>query len=362
MTREFEQYAIQLKEQKLLETEALYQAHLEEYKTAFLENFRSICENILHLQNECGLGKISYLEYTLLYTSILNQQYSAEIRIYNKNWYFDSGQRVVGHCSLDFPFAKYHALYLELMAYRKRFAGAVTAREVLGFVLPCAGLFYKYVVAALRYSIPDCAKTELFQSIQRSDEFEINVGEYMGNTEAIYKENRKRTSEETLAWFQMRHEFAYSFEDFSGLDFSGADLSEIDLRYADLTDAKLTDTDFQDAMLFGTRFCHANLQGADLRYCLMHEADFSGADMTNTKFYAARAYRGLPNTANWIIAGYRSVSFRNANLTNADFNGSKIRDADFTGAKMDGTRIRKSQLVWFRLSPEQKNAVQLLDE
>ena len=70
----------------------------------------------------------------------------------------------------------------------------------------------------------------------------------MGYTEAIYKENKKRTSEDSLAWFSLRREFEYAFEDFSGLDFTGADLSEIDLRYSDLRNAKLTSTDFQDSM------------------------------------------------------------------------------------------------------------------
>lgn len=66
----------------------------------------------------------------------------------------------------------------------------------------------------------------------------------MAYTEVIYKENKKRNFAQALAWFSLRREFEYAFEDFSGLDFSNADLSEIDLRYSDLRYAKLIKTDF----------------------------------------------------------------------------------------------------------------------
>lgn len=360
MTEEYKKYADQLKNQKLFEMEELYQNHLEEYLPVFQSHFKTICEAVIRLQKSGLLGEISYLEYTLLFTDLVRGKETAEVRVYNDDWYFDPGQRAVGSFDFSFLFTKYRELWTELMSGRKRFAGAVTAKEAVSFLLSCASQFYKYVVSVFRFSILACVESEPFLSIRRADEFEVNVGEYMAYTETIYKENRLRNSKEALTWFSMREEYEYAFEDFTGLDFSGADLSEIDLRYSDLRYTSLIGTNFQDAMLFGARFCHANLQEADLRYCQMHEADFTGADLTNARFTAARAFRGVPNHSKWVITGYRSTSFKDANLTNADFTRTRICDADFTGAVMNGAIIEQKQLDQFALSPEQKRAVKIV--
>ena len=361
MTSEYQKYAEQLKNQKLFELEQLYQTYLHTYIPIFQNHFQQICETIADLQEKNEQGEISYLEYTLLFTNLINKEYTAEVRVYDDSWYFDADQRAVGRFDFSFLFTKYEELWTELISSRKRFAGAVTAQETIAFLLSCAGQFYKYVVSAFRFAILPCVESVPFLSIRRGNEFEINVGEYMGHTEAIYKENRQRSSEEALDWFSLREEYEYAFEDFTGLDFSGADLSEIDLRYSDLRHSTLVGTDFQDSMLFGTRFGHACLRNADLRYCLLHESDFTGADLTNACFCAAKAYRGVPNHSKWTITGYQSVSFRDADLTNADFTRSRIRDADFTGAIMNGAIIERKQLDQFTLSPEQMHSIKLID-
>lgn len=361
VTKEYRQYAEQLKNKKLFELEELYQTSLDTYAPLFQTNFRQICETIVTLQSKKELGEISYLEYTLLFSNLIRKEYAAEVRVYDENWYYDAAQRVVGSFDFSSLFSTYIELRAELMSSRKRFAG-VTAQETVSFLLSCASQFYKYVVSVFRFSILPCIEAEPFLSMRRSAEFEINVGEYMGRTEAIYKENKNRQSQKALDWFRLREEYDYAFEDFRGLDFSGADLSEIDLRYSNLSRTTLIGTDFQDSMLFGTRFCNACLRHADFRYCLLHESDFTGADLTDACFSAAKAYRGVPNHSKWTMTGYRSVSFRNANLTNADFTRTRIQDADFSGAVMDGTVIERKLLDRLSLSPEQLQAVKLVDE
>lgn len=304
MTKEFQQYAEELKNKKLFEADEIYQYHLDEYIPIFQNHFKNICETIIKLQRSDNLGGISYLEYTLLYTNLLRKEDTAEVRVYDDNWYFDPGQRAVGNFDFSFLFTKYRELWAELMSSRKRFAKAVTAQETISFLLSCASQFYKYIASAFRFSILSCIETEPFLCVQRADEFEINVGEYMAYTEAIYKENRKRTSKATLDWFSMREEYEYTYEDFPGLDFSGADL-------------------------------------------------------TNARFTAADAYRGAPDPDKWLNAGYRNANFRNANLTNADFTHSDIYDADFTGAVMDGTMIDHKCLKHFELSEEQKRTIRI---
>ncbi len=359
MTDEYMQRALALKNQKLFETETVYQSCLDKYQCIFQKNFRSICENIVTLQGSGKLGEISYLEYTMLYTSLAQRKWNSQVRVYGVDWYFDSRQMGAGNFDIPFLLTKYQELWNALMTERKRYAGAVSAQDALSFLLASAPQFYKYVAAACRFSILPCIEEGPFRLMQRAERFEINVGEYMARTESIYKENKGITSKNALDWFMQRHEFEYTFECFCGLDFSGADLSKIDLRYSDLRNAKLAGTDFQGSMLFGTRFCNADMQGANLRCCLIHEADFTGANLSNACFTSAKAYSGLPKRPDWITTGYRKVSFRNADLTETDFRECGIQDADFTGAVMDGALFQKEQIMQFALSQEQKQAVRL---
>lgn len=339
------QYAVQLKNQKLLEMEQLYQAQLDTYTPLFQGNFREICNTAIRLQQEGKLDRISYIEYTFLYTNLIMEQEIAEVRVYGKDWYFDSAQRIIGHFDYSFLFTKYIELRDELMESRKRFAGAVTARETSSFLLQNARTFFQYIVSAFRFSVLSCIEDSSFKSLCRAEEFEINIGEYMAHTEAVYKENYLRTRESALKWFLLRHDLEYAFESFQGLDLSGADLSGIDLRYADLSYAKLSGTNFQGAILIGTRFCHADMEGACLCGCFLHEADFTGANLVKTSFRSAKAFRGMPLQGQWKMVGYRSVNFRNADLRESDFAGSDIREADFTGANLDGADIPQNLLA-----------------
>ena len=361
MTEEYIQYAYQLKNQKLIETEELYQTQLNAYISVFKSSFKEICSTVIRLQQDGELDEIAYLEYTFLYTNLIQKQEKAEVRVYGKDWYLDASQRAVGDFDYSFLFTKYMELWEGLMEGRKRFAGAVTAREVTTFLLECARPFFQYAVSAFRFSIPSCICDSPFRSIRRAQEFEINIGEYMAHTEAVYKENRTRTREGTLEWFRLRHGLEYAFEGFQGLDLSGADLAGIDLRYADLSNANLSGANIQDAMLIGARFCHADMEGACLRGCLLHEADFTGANLAKACFQSAESCRGMPQQGQWVITGYRSARFRDANLSGADFSRSGILDADFTGAIMDGAIIPKSQLASFALSEDQRMAVHASD-
>lgn len=109
----------------------------------------------------------------------------------------------------------------------------------------------------------------------------------------------------------------------------------------------------------GTRFCYADMRDADLQYCFIHEADFTGANLTNAKFIEANAYAGIQNCTKWVVIGYQRVSFRHADLTNADFRRTGIYNADFTDAIMDGTVFLEKQLARFELSDKQIQSIKI---
>jgi len=188
-------------------------------------------------------------------------------------------------------------------------------------------------------------------------QFSINVGDYMAQTEPIYKENSEKDRKSILRWFAKKLRYEYCFEDFSGLDFSDESLLDLNLRYSDFRNAILTNAKFMYTNLAGARFCGAEMENAHLSYSILHETDFSSANLRNAKFYNSKAKLGTLNSKEWKRVGFFNVSFRKADLLNADFTGAALIGADFTEAIMDGARfdlIRKNELD---LSPEQAKVV-----
>jgi hypothetical protein len=283
----------------------------------------------------------------------MDKNYIAEIRVYGKEWFMCNNQCAVGQFDISFLFQTLDRLWVDLLAMRKQYIGKVSALDVSEFIMDAVPKFYSYVISLCRYSVLDCVEQNYFKVIRKTPQFSINVGEYMAQTEPIYKENTEKDRKKLLRWFEKRIRYEYCFEDFSGLDFSNENFMDIDFRYSDLSNTKLIDANFIYADLIGTRFCGADLANAFLNYSILHEADFSNANLQNAKFNYATANEGIPDKQEWNRVGFFKVSFRKANLQNADFTSSNLIGADFTGAVMDGAKFDLCRQNELDLSQEQ---------
>ena len=345
--------------EKLFETEVLFRKDFSSMSKNFKDNFKEICIEIVSLQEAENLGDIAYIEYTLLRSNIMDKNYTAEIRVYGKEWFMCKNQRVVGQLDISILFQNFDRLWLDLLTMRKQYIGKISSIDVSEFIMDVAPKFYSYVISLCRFSILDCIEQSCFKKLKKTSDFSINVGEYMAQTEPIYKENSEKDRNNLLRWFSENLSYEYCFEDFSRLDFSNENFMNIDFRYSDLRNAELTNSNFMYANLIGARFCGAELENAHFSYSILHEADFSNANLRNAKFRYSMANEGLLDKEVWKRVGFFKVSFRKANLQNADFTGANLIGADFTEAVLDGAKfdlIRQNELD---LSPEQMKVVVL---
>jgi len=348
--------------EELFKTEGLFIDNFLSLSNAFKENFRKLCTEIATLQEAAHLDAISYIEYTLLQTNMINKDYAAEIRVYGEEWYLCKNQRVIDRFDISFLFQNFDRLWAELLVMSKQYVGKVSSLDITGFMMDAASKFYAYVVSLCRFSILECIEQDYFKAIEKATQFSINVGEYMGITEPICKENSNKDSKKLLEWFADCLDYEYCYEDFSGLDFSNEDFSDLDFRYSDLRNAQLTNTDFTEANLIGTRFCGANLESADFTDSIIYEADFSRANLQNVGFNHSEANCGNPNKEEWKHPGFFNVSFRNANLLNADFFGAGLAGADFFGANLAGADFTEAALDGAKFDLIAKNELDLSPE
>ena len=320
----------------LLETEKLFVVNREGWFSDFAVHFSDICTRIRELQDNTLLSSISYIDYTMLYTNFLNRRYTTEVFVYNEKSYLDKNQRFVGEYDISFLFVFFDKLWNDLINLKRRYIGLVSARGVTTYMLQALPYFYSYLTNIVRFAIVECVEKIPFTNIARDDSFMIKVGDYTAYTELVYTERKNKDAVKLTEWFGEHLVHKYIFGDYSGLDFSGRVFLYTDFRYARFQNSTLIDTNFEGSSLIGINFHGSVMEGCRLDNCLIPEADFSNAKLKNASFKNAKAKVGLTDKKNWQFVGFLPMSFRGADLTNADFTGANLAGADFTGATLKG--------------------------
>ena len=302
---------------------------------SFAKNFRTICTEILKLQNEAIISSVSYLEYTMLRVDFIQRRYKATVFVYNHDSYLDKKQRIVGEYDISFLFVHFDSLWEVLLSLRRRYIGQIKAREIKSFMLLALPDFYSYLINIARFALTDLIAESPFTEIAKNNSFRINVGDYMEVTETVFQREQKK---------EEKVKYPNRFGDFSGLDFSGRDFISANLRYSQFRKSVFNNTILYNCDLIGSNFNNAIMESCRLDCSFIYEADFSGAVLRNASFISARGKSGLINEDEWVQVGFFPVSFRQADLTNADFTGAILSGADFSGAILNGVNFTCTEL------------------
>ena len=332
MHEDFMNRANILRNEYLLKAEKLFVAQKNGWLAAFIEHFQKVCTKIVTLQNENSLSVISYLEYNMLYSNFINRQYTAEVWVYGERQYLDKEQHMIGEYNASFLFGYFDELWDKLLSERKRYVGTVKSREITSFMIEALPSFYSYLASIARLAIVELVCKSPFADIIKNDRFRVNVGEYMAKTEPVFTENKNKNACKLAKWFDDQLDNEYIFGDYSGLDFSGKIYDYIDFRYARFQDSVLNNTILVGSTLIGANFRNSAIENGRLDYCAIYEADFSYANLKNASLIGVTAKAGLPDDTKWKYVGFLPVSFRDADLTGANFTGANLTGADFTGA------------------------------
>jgi uncharacterized protein YjbI with pentapeptide repeats len=160
------------------------------------------------------------------------------------------------------------------------------------------------------------------------------------------------------------------------VDFSDSDLSFLDLADVDFKQAQLTGADLFGCDLTGANFRGANLMETRLDRATIIRTDFSGANLegatilrpsgfTSMEFDRSDApkFTGARMAGVLIIARLDGASFRNADLTNANFAPieqradtlaallkSQLTGVDFSGAKLSNAVFKRARMLFTRFN------------
>ena len=370
-----------LRNECLLKTEELYVANRELWFSDFAGHFKATCEKIKQMQDESALPAISYLEYTVLYTRIINRDYSAQVRVYNEESYLDENQQAVCDHDVSSLFVHYGELWDGLMKLERYFVNTPLMDHAKTFFLDSLPSFYAYLTKTARRSMAGIVESGALDFIKKNDRFVISVGEYMAMKTPAYVEDRLRNAKKISRWFGKNLGGKYMFGDYSDLDFSGQVFQSIDFSYSRFKGSNLSRASLIFSSLVGANFSGANMEECLLNGCAIHEADFSDAVLRNANFAGAKAKTGLFDKSKWKHVGFMPASFRKSDLSGADFSfaildgtdfsganlagasfmGATLTDLNFADATMDGAKFDMTQKDTLALSQEQLEAVEFIE-
>lgn len=365
----FEENYVQAKLiEKLMQTEEYLLSHQEELTDEFIHSLRAIGLKISRMQSEGEIGKVGYINYGMLRSSILDRSPIYRINVYNKEWYFDMGQKECqGEYDGNSVFRFLDELEDELDEPRKRYFGAISSVDLELVKLREAAKFNQFIIHLAGYAL-NIESIEELSNIAKEEEFEVRVGEYYDLSEVVYKEDiRKKDSEAVKEWLEDKHEDQYVAAVLKNLDLSGGDYGGTDLRRVDFSGSRLRQCDLQECLLIKTRFRKCFLIDTDFSGAMIHDADFSGANLRGAAFFGAEGARGIRegltsgiyslSGVNFAGADLSETDFRYANLQGADFRNANFQNTDFQGANLNNARFSESNSDQADLTEEQRGSV-----
>lgn len=330
--------------QKILSLEQYFNKKKDELALNFIEAFKNICLKIKEMQSIEEKEKIAYITYSMLRTEILEKNYVYRIEAFNSLWFFDKKECEIKY-DASWAFKFLNELWTDLEEEKKVYMSLVTSSDIEKIILKEAEKYNQYIIALGRYIGRKLEEVEEFKDIQKEEELEVRVGEYMDVSEVVYKEDlREKDSKEIKEWLEEKHQYKYVYEVFKSLDLSKGNYDDIDLRYANLSKNNLSNSSMKNSLLVGAKFNDCILNNVDFSSSYINETDFTNCKLKNSNFKNIKGHSGLGDESNWEIPGYIPVSFQGADLEGANFQDAILKGAVFKGANLKGVNFKGAYL------------------
>jgi BTB/POZ domain-containing protein KCTD9 len=324
----------------LLHWEQLYQANRKPLKEAFIRHFDKLCREVAELQSIGEKGAIGHFTYSMLRTRLQEGRGVYLVEASDETWLFDPAS-VAGEYDASWAFGYLDELQLLLEEERQRpgspYTGGISRPDLEKLLLRESQHGHQYVIALLRWAMPEAMLTEGFRKLEQCGIVEVRVGEYLDISESVYRKDSDPMDEtEIRKWLAERIEGAYGYGALERLDLAGGDYSEMDFRYSAFRESAFGGSSFAESNLVGTVWEGCDLTDTEWNQGWLHGASFENCRLVGALFHRAEADCGLPDPENWEIPGFHEVSFAGADLSEAEFVLARLRGARFTGAKLTG--------------------------
>jgi|GEM_PF-860030 len=332
--------------------------HSEKLIQAFVESIRQLCIQAKIDQEQQGKSSVAFLHCSMLRMSLVNGSYACLLEAYSESWYWD-GIGCFHEYDATWAFAPLNKLQESLFGDMKRYGGKLNASDAERLILQAAGRFNAFVVAIARMAVPHILALQEMQALDRSDRFQIRVGEYKDWSEPVHiREGDHRIIQHIRKKLSGADGLENAYGNYTSLSLPEGSFDHVDVRYPDFSDADFRKCSFRNSVLIGTKWHQSNLSETDLRGSVLTDASFQGCNLKGANL-SETSDGGNGDGFATTALGIQGISFERANLENADLRGANLAQADFKEANLTGAQVwlhdrEKYEDLW---SDEQRASV-----
>lgn len=320
-------------QKSLAALEEYYLHNVEQLTKGFYQSFIQLCQKISDMQGQGGKGKIAYLHYSLLYTSLMQEQNRYRVEAFDQNWYLDQQECVVDY-DASWAYCFLHEVSQWMNVERKKYVGRITSYDIDLLKRMEAFKYGMFVEALAKRAIKQAVASPEFAAIDKEEVVRISIGEYKDHSQPIYcYDIRNKEIEVIKEQLLQPYPQQYVSEVWEKLNFSQMKFDQLDLRYVRFTGSTMKEVQFQSTLLWETDFTHTHIEASDFSYSELLGADFSHVQMKDCQCRHSDGAQCDLTREKW-VGSIPAVNFYHGKLSHVDFTGSQLQQAIFQGAQL----------------------------
>lgn len=163
----------------------IYENNKSTIKEDLKSKFASVCKFGISLQEQGIKGKIQYIYFSLLRTSLLENKGEFRIDLYDERWFLDKGECSV-NINLDFIYTSLFKHMEELKEKKKERGRTITDMDIEEIMFLESNLYHILAVEFLRNVIEELLEVPSYKELGKSEDIKIMAGEFRDEADLIY--------------------------------------------------------------------------------------------------------------------------------------------------------------------------------
>lgn len=162
-----------------------YKSDKDSIEKELILKFDLVCKEATKLQQKELKGKIKYIYFSLLRTSLLENKGEWRIDLYDEKWFLDKEECSI-NIDLDFI---YHSLFNhmeELLEKKNEYGRNITAMDIENIKIKEANIYHVLTSEFLKSLIEKFIKISSYEEMKKTEDIMILAGEYMDEVKIIY--------------------------------------------------------------------------------------------------------------------------------------------------------------------------------
>ncbi len=170
---------------KFFEVDEMYKADEAAIEENLIGAFEEVCKKVIEFQEKQLKGEIKYIYFSLLRTSILENNGEYRIDLYDENWFLDKEENSI-NVDLNFIYVPLFDFIKELKEKKKEHGRTITDMDIENIMLREVYKFHVLAIEFLKNIVQKFITAPAYEVMRKADDIKILAGEYMDEVEIIY--------------------------------------------------------------------------------------------------------------------------------------------------------------------------------